>query len=85
MDRLHALSMLGMVSDQDDGPIGGAEASARPLVNSTNVVSEFRHATILLTVVDSDLWATGIYNASDGNMTCVMVFDPTDHASTDLL
>ena len=70
------LSMIGVVDDEEDGPMGGTETSVRPLIGTTNVLSEFRHATILLRVADSEFLAVGTYNVASGVVNSVLVYNP---------
>ena len=69
------LMSLAGVSSDEDGPLGGTEASARPVLNSNNVMPVFRHATILLRVLGSDLWASATYNFTDRTVTSIFVYN----------
>ena len=70
------LSLIGVADDEEDGPIGGTEASTRPLLNSNNVFPEFRHADILLRIIGREMMAVATYNVDADNITTIIIYNP---------
>ena len=70
------LTLIGVADDNEDGPLGGTEASTRPLLNSDNVFPEFRHAGILLRIIGREIMAVATYNVDAESITTITIYNP---------
>ncbi|MCU7935925.1 MAG: hypothetical protein KZQ99_13765 [Candidatus Thiodiazotropha sp. (ex Dulcina madagascariensis)] len=49
-----------------------------PLLNSTNLTDDFNHAKLLMKINGTDIYAEASYNAEDGSVYSILVWDGND-------
>jgi hypothetical protein len=60
--------------DEDDGPMDGDETWMRPLLSSTDVTPDMVQPQILVRVVGTDLYASGLYDHDKGKLEAISVY-----------